>query len=92
MQSLKSGDYATAYALCHPALQQQLGSAQNLQRMVENGKARPISWSFTSRNIENNQGHMEGTVTMQGGTGIVTLDLAQSNGEWKVLAFNLEPN
>lgn len=90
MQSLKSGDYATAYALCHPSLQQKLGSAQGLQRLVENGKARPSSWSFSSRNIESDQGHMEGTVTMQGGDGTVSLDFAKSGNDWKIIGFDLK--
>jgi hypothetical protein len=92
MQSLKTGDYAGAYALCHPALQQKLGSAQGLQRLIENGKAKPSSWNFSSRNLENNQGHLEGTVTMVGGEGTVTLDLAKSGNDWKVIAFDLKPN
>ncbi len=92
MQSLKAADYATAYALCHPALQREIGSSQNLKEMVESGQAQPRAWNFTARSIENDQGHLEGTVTMQGGAGTVTLDLAQSGGEWKVIAFNLQPD
>ncbi|MDE3090573.1 MAG: hypothetical protein KGJ80_14425, partial [Chloroflexota bacterium] len=56
MQSLKVGDYDTAYALCHPSLQQKLGGAQGLKRLVENGKAQPTTWNFTSRNVDNAQG------------------------------------
>ena len=92
MQSLKSGDYATAYALCHPSLQQKFGSAQGLKQLVENGQARPTTWNFTSRNIENAQAHLEGTVTMQGGKGTVTIDLVQVGSDWKVIGFNLQPN
>jgi hypothetical protein len=91
MQSLKAGDYNTAYALCHPSLQQKLGSAQGLKQLVENGKAQPSTWNFTSRNIENAQAHLEGTATMQGGNGTVTLDLVQVGSDWKVIGFNLTP-
>lgn len=90
MQSLKSGDYAAAYNLCHPSLQQKLGSAQGLQRLVENGKAKPSNWNFSTRNIDNDQGHMEGTVTMQGGEGTVTLDFVKSGNDWKIIAFDLK--
>ncbi|MCL4394816.1 MAG: DUF4864 domain-containing protein [Chloroflexi bacterium] len=91
MQSLKTGDYDTAYALCHPSLQEQFGSAQGLKQMVAEGQAQPVKWSFNSRNIENDQGHMEGTVTMKGGEGTVTIDLVKAGSEWKVIGFDLKP-
>ncbi len=91
MQSLKAGDYATAYAQLHPALQQKIGSPQDLRRMVESGKAQPSKWTFTTRNIENDQGHLEGSVTMTSGDGTVTLDLAKSGEDWKIVSFNLKP-
>jgi hypothetical protein len=90
MQALKTADYKTAYGLCHPALQQKLGNVQGLQRVIENGKARPTSWSFNSRSVSNDQGLLEGTVTMVGGEGTVSLEFTKSGNEWKVSAFDLE--
>ncbi len=90
MQSLKTGDYDTAFALCHPSLQQKLGNAQGLKRLIENGKAQPTIWSFTSRNVDNDQAHLEGTVTMLGAEGTVTLDLVKLESDWKVIGFNLK--
>ncbi len=92
MQSLKAGDYATAYAQLTPALQKKIGTAQDLRRMVESGQAKPSKWSFTTRNMENDEGHLEGSVSMQGGDGTVTLDLVKSGSDWKINAFNLEPD
>jgi hypothetical protein len=92
MQSLKAGDYETAYGLCHPALQQKLGSTQGLKKLIEGGKAQPTKWSFSSRNLDNDRGHLEGTVTTSGGEGTVTLDLSKSGSDWKVSAFNIQPN
>ncbi len=92
MQSLKAREYDVAFGLCHPSLQQKIGNAQGLKQMVETGKAQPIKWSFDSRNIENNQGRIEGTVSMQGGEGSLTLEFAKSGNEWKVIGFNLEEN
>ena len=89
MLSLKNGEYEMAFGLCHPSLQQELGSAQGLKQTIERGNAQPIQWSFNSRNIENDQGRMEGTVTMRGGAGTVTLEFAKSGSEWKVSGFDL---
>ncbi len=91
MQSLKNGDYQSAHALLHPALQQKIGTPQDLRRMVESGKAQPTKWNFTTRNIENDQAHLEGSVTMTGAEGVVTLDLQKSGNDWKIIAFNLKP-
>ncbi len=91
MQSLKTGDYDTAFALCDPSLQKELGNAQGLKQMVEAGKAQPVKWSFDTRNMQNNQGHMEGAVTMQGGEGVVTMDFVKSGSDWKVIGFDLKP-
>ena len=92
MTALKNSDYAGAYALCAPDLQNKLVNAQGLQRLVEGGKARPTVWSFSSRNVTNGQAELSGTVTMVGGQGTVTLSLIQVGDQWKIIAFNLQPN
>ncbi len=92
MQSLKTADYSTAYKLCDPSLQKELGSVAGLKQMIERGQAQPVKWSFTSRNINNDTGSLEGTVTMQGGEGTVSLELVKSGTDWLVTAFDLSPN
>jgi hypothetical protein len=92
MTALKNSDYAGAYALCAPDLQTKLVNAQGLQRLVEGGKARPTKWSFNSRNIDNGQAELTGTVTMVGAEGTVSLSLIQVGDQWKIIAFNLKPN
>jgi hypothetical protein len=92
MQSLKTSNYDAAFALCHPALQRKLGNVQGLRRLIESGKATPIKWSFNSRSVDSDQGTMEGTVTMVGGAGTVSLEFIKSGSEWQVSAFNLTPN
>lgn len=91
MQALKSANYEDANALMTPELQKKVGGAQGLKKMMENGKAQPTQWTFTERNVNNNEGHLEGTVTMLSGQGTVTLDLVKSGDAWKVIAFNLKP-
>jgi hypothetical protein len=90
MQSLKDGNYTAAHALMAPDLQRKIGTPQDLRRMVESGKAQPSKWTFTTRNIENDEGHLEGSVTMQGGEGTVTVDLVKLGNDWRVIAFNLQ--
>jgi hypothetical protein len=92
MQSLKAADYQTAYAQLHPTLQKKIGTPQDLRKMVESGKAQPTKWTFTTRDIENEEAHLEGSVTMAGGEGTVTLDLIKVGNDWKVISFNLEEN
>jgi len=90
MTALKNGDAAGAYNLCTPALQRELGSAQGLDTRIKNGRVQPTAWSFSSRNIENDTGQLEGTVTFAGNReGTVRLVLAQVGGEWKISGFNL---
>ncbi|CAG0956950.1 hypothetical protein ANRL3_00617 [Anaerolineae bacterium] len=90
MTALKTGDYDTAYGLCHPALQQKLGGASGLKRLVESGKAQPSKWNFSSRNVNNDEGTLEGTVTMAGGEGTVKLELVKVGSDWKIVSFNLK--
>ena len=90
MTALKAGDYDSANGLCHPALQQKVGGAAGLKRLVESGKAQPSKWSFSSRNVNNDEATLEGTVTMAGGEGTVKLDLVKVGNDWKIIAFNLQ--
>ena len=90
MQALKDANYDAAFATFHPALQKELGNAQGLRRATESGKARPSKWNFTSRNINNNDGTLEGTVTMVGGEGTVTIELVKTGDAWKIIRFDLQ--
>ena len=89
MQSLKVADYDSAYALMAPALQRKLGNVQDLRKMVESGRVQPTQWTFTTRKMNGNDGHLEGSVTMLSGQGTVSLDLIKSGNDWQIVAFNL---
>ena len=91
MAALKKGDYNQAYNLCAPALQRELGSARNLETRIKNGKVEPTGWTFTSRNVNNDTGQLDGTVTFTGNReGNVRLVLTQVGGQWKISGFNLQ--
>lgn len=92
MNALQQGNYAAAYALCAPALQQELGSADALQTMIENAQVKPTKWAFNSREVSNNQGEVKGSVTFDGNrAGVVRVTLENNGGTWQVIGFDLEP-
>jgi len=91
MTALKNGDYAGAYNLCSPALQKELGSPQGLETRIKNGRVQPTQWSLTSRNVSNDQGQLDGSVTFTGNReGTVLLVLAQVGNDWKIAGFQLK--
>lgn len=91
MTALKNEDYARAYALCAPSLQQELRNAQGLANLIRNARVQPVQWSYSSRNINNDQGQLDGTVTFTGNReGTLQLVLTQVNGVWKIAGFRLK--
>ncbi|MCX7839135.1 MAG: hypothetical protein N2559_06720 [Anaerolineae bacterium] len=90
MTALKNEDYTSAYNLCTPALQQELRNPQGLANLIRNANVRPIQWSYSSRNVSNDQGQLEGSVTFVGNReGTVQLVLTQVGGTWKIAGFRL---
>ncbi len=90
MTTLQTGDYAQAYALCTPALQQQLGGVHQLITLVQNHQ--PGHWNWTNRSIRNGVGNLDGALTYADGTaGTVQLTLQQVSGAWDIAAFRLNP-
>jgi hypothetical protein len=58
MTALKNEDYTRAYNLCAPSLQQELRNPQNLANLIRNARVQPTQWSYTSRNVSNDQGQL----------------------------------
>lgn len=91
MNALKAGDNQAAYALATSSLQQELGSAEELGKVTQ--QLRPSEWSWSSRNINNDMGQVEGSVTFSDGrSGHARVTLQRSGSEWKVAGFNLNPS
>jgi hypothetical protein len=95
MTDLKEAKYEAAYALFHQNLQSEVGSVAGLQKMIEDNKAQPKEWAFSSWNMStdaegNNTAKTEGTVTFQDDRkGTVALELVKVGEEWKLLSFSL---
>lgn len=96
MTALKDGDYETAYALCHPDLQANIGTAADLKQGIESNAAQPKDWTFSSVNANTDADKvtiatLEGNITYQDGrSGVVTLELVQQGEEWVVASFDLQ--
>jgi hypothetical protein len=90
MTAVRDGNYPQAYALCTPALQQELGDIEEFTSTMQDN--RPTKWNFTSRQVNNNTGQLDGTATLQDGSAAdVRLVLDQVGGAWKVSGINIQP-
>jgi uncharacterized protein DUF4864 len=91
MTALKEGDFPRAYALATPALQRELGSAEDFAKRA--GPERPASWSWSSRSIRNDTGRVSGAYTARDGRpSRAELVFHWVDGEWRVTAFRLGPD
>jgi len=89
LEALKTGDYATAYDLSAPNVQEELGSAEGLQRFVVENNFIPESWNFNDRSVENDTGTLTGTVTLADGTVVNTeINMAKIDGDWLVTGIH----
>jgi hypothetical protein len=89
MEALKAGNYRSAYAMCTADLKSEMGSADDLGALLETNDAVPDDWSFTSRNVENDQAQLLGTGTFSGGREAdIEIVLDKVDGEWLVSGFH----
>ena len=90
MVALRDGNYQQAYDMCTPTLQTELSDAAGLEEMITASNRKPSTWSFTSRNINNDRGEVSGTATFADNTaGTVSIVLTKSGNDWKIEGFNL---
>jgi hypothetical protein len=89
MSALRDSDFNKAFSLSSQSLQQEAGNAQGLQTAL--AAKQPQSWTFTSRNINNNQGTLSGNATYKdGSTGTVDLVLVKEGNDWKVAGISMK--
>jgi hypothetical protein len=90
MAALRDGKYSDAFAMCSPALQKQVGDVQGLTNMIENGKVKPVNWTFDKNSITNDTAISRGTVTYSDNReSTVELDFQLLGNDWKVTGFHL---
>jgi hypothetical protein len=90
MVALRDGNYETAYDRMTPALQAELGSAQQMEQRF--ARLRPTAWSWNSRRIVNGIGEVQGTATFAaGGSGRAGMQFEKVGDEWRVTWFRLDP-
>jgi hypothetical protein len=93
MAGLRDGKFSDAYSVCSPALQQELKNVQALTAMVENGKVKPVKWTFDKQDVTNDTAGVQGTVTYTDNRqAAVRLELQNLGGDWKVSGFHLMQN
>lgn len=79
------GDYDTAHSLTSQRLQEQGSPASLEQFLAAQGLDKVTETSWSSRNIENSTGSVEGTVTTESGAEIpILVEFVSENDEWKI--------
>lgn len=92
MTGLRDGDWQQAYNQMDPALQREVGNVNQFQQLVTRGQAVPDTWTWTSRNINNDLADWSGSAQFKSGrSGTVELELRRSGNDWKIVSFDLQP-
>lgn len=86
MTALRDGNHDVSYNMLTSDLQNEIGGKDG---WVQFATPRNFeSWNFSSSNIENNQGQLDGQAVIQGETYAMTLVFLTVNQEWKVAGIN----
>ena len=88
MSALEAKDYNTSYVLLTPSVQEEVGGQSGWEEWASI-RAFP-DWKFTSTNIENGQGQMEGEATLEGVTYDVVLIFDKVEENWLVSGISFQ--
>jgi hypothetical protein len=90
MVAFRDGNYSSAYNMFTPSLQSEIGGQDRMEETLQ--ASRPTKWSFNSRNISNDTGQLQGTMTLTDGREAdFQLTLANVGGEWKISGIDIDP-
>jgi hypothetical protein len=90
MTNLSAGNWAGAYALCTPTLQNALGSAPALGKRITDNKVQPVSFSITDV-TPGTPVKLDGTAVFPGNRpGVLHLELERVGSTYQVNAFQLQ--
>jgi hypothetical protein len=88
MQALKDADHAKSWAMLTPDLQKEMGG---LDQWTQFAAPRNFSkWSFSSNNISNDSGQLEGEATLGSDTYSVTLVMQKVDSVWLVAGIQID--
>jgi len=91
--ALRAGDVIGAYSDLSIAARQQT-SLDDFKAMLTNnpGLTHVTDESFSSRETNNGQGQLVGTLDIEGGGKLpIEIRLVKENDEWKILAYHVTP-
>lgn len=81
MKAVQEDRFEDAYALFTVALQDEVSMA-DFEDTFEDFEI--ASWSFNSRNVENNLGQVSGTASISGSSYVVVISFVNADGEWLI--------
>ena len=88
MQALKANDNATSYKMLSTTLQSQIGGEQGWATFTT--PRVPTTWNFSTKEINNGQGHLEGNASFANGQNLtVSLVLNKEATDWKVSGIDI---
>lgn len=91
VKALMDADYATAFELCDPSLQNEFGSVQKLESWGKGAVGQPAKWAFTSRDVADDAAQLDGRLTMSDGRQQwIRLVLTKVDKLWKVAGFQVD--
>lgn len=91
MQALKDADYERAFELCESSLQEEFGSAADLDGWMRDNGIEPLEWTFFERNVTGDMVEVLGIGTLAGGQqATIEVLLAEVDGEWLIAGFQFQ--
>jgi hypothetical protein len=89
MTALRDADYERAFALCDLSLQDEFGSAADLEEWMLSNSIEPVEWSLPQRDVTGDTVEVFGTGTFAGDQqASIEMVMLQVDGEWLVAGFH----
>jgi hypothetical protein len=89
---LKAQNYEAAYGRLSDDLKKEVGSVENFGSRLSENDVVPTSWNIASRNIDQRDGSLSGTLTTaSNATMNFSLSLENVGGSWLINGFDFSP-
>ena len=91
LTAIQQADYARGYGLCSSDLQNEFGSAANLEDWFKSNGIEPVAWSYSSRSVSGDTAELIGSLTLTGGQeAAMSIFLINVGDAWRIDGFHLE--